>query len=197
MSWPRVERVKCVCDHCRKEFLRYPSAAGRAKFCSRRCMQHHKEPLATAFLRGLCKPTKGGCLIWKGSKSPYGYGIILRERQGKRRGHFTHRFAYELANGPIPKGLNVCHKCDNPLCCNPQHLFLGTHSDNNRDMNQKGRNVRGEKQGHAKLTAKIVIAIRHRYEAGGVTLKSLGSEFGIHFSTISNIVRRKTWKHVD
>lgn len=88
-----------------------------------------------------------GCLLWlgavaKGNKKRDGYGIItvgMRSERGKNRVTMSHRASYEAANGPIPDGLSVCHRCDNSLCVNPEHLFLGTHQDNMGDMVRKGR----------------------------------------------------------
>lgn len=81
------------------------------------------------------------CWPFTGNRMPRGYGrIVVGSRsQGNRRTLLAHRAAWELTNGPIPDGMAICHKCDNPSCCNPSHLFLGTHLDNMRDASQKNR----------------------------------------------------------
>jgi len=135
-----------------------------------------------------------GCWLWKGARGSCGYGNI--QPWGRNGPTFrAHRFAYELLVGLIPKGLLVLHKCDNPACVNPAHLFLGTQADNLRDMDSKGRRVvvRGERNGHAKLRQEQVEEIRTGYASGTITQKELASQYGIDISTVSLIVRGKRW----
>ena len=89
-----------------------------------------------------------GCWVWKLSKDHVGYGRLKVSLGSRDRFVFTsaHRYAYQIWNGEIPGGMCVLHRCDNPPCCNPEHLFLGTHSDNMRDMHTKGRGPRGYKR---------------------------------------------------
>lgn len=142
--------------------------------------------------------------MWRGGTCK-GYGTFVARALG---GSFrAHRFAYALAHGPIPEGLHVLHRCDNPPCCNPDHLFLGTHADNVADMIAKGRNAkgersgarrhpesvaRGEKNGHAKLTAAQVAEIRATPRKIG-TQHALALRFGVSDATISMIVNGKVW----
>jgi hypothetical protein len=119
----------------------------------------------------------------------------------------AHRFAYELAYGAIPPGLWALHHCDNPPCVRPDHLFLGTQSDNMLDAIHKGRRpavppgppggpLRGEHIRSSRLTAPGVRAIRERYAVGGVTQDALAAEYGVTQATISHIVLRKSWRHI-
>lgn len=131
-----------------------------------------------------------GCWIWQGVVSK-GYGQF---DVGATR-HGAHRYSYEQYVGPIEGGLFVCHKCDNRLCVNPDHLFLGTHKENMADMVSKGRSSRvcGSAQNMAKLTEDDVRKIRSM----SGTFKSIASAFGINESTVSVIRSRKSWAHLD
>lgn len=146
------------------------------------------------------------CWEWAAHRRGLGYGEIWVNG----RNVVAHRFSFALANGPIPAGLFVCHRCDNPPCVNPGHLFLGTHDDNMADRSAKGRQAKGDTQGThtcpetvlrgsehyaAKLTEADVLVIRARY-AAGATLKGLGAEYGVDHSTIRRAVIGKTWSHV-
>jgi hypothetical protein len=108
--------------------------------------------------------------------------------------------AYKLTNGPIPEGLGILHKCDNPSCCNPAHLFAGTHAENMADMFAKGRRdnstFRGSKNSLAKLNEAQVVAIREEYAKGSVTYKQLAIKYGVSISTIATVIYRTAWKHV-
>jgi hypothetical protein len=145
------------------------------------------------------------CWLWTGSRNEHGYGSILGN---DRRLIHAHRVSWELANGPIPAGVDVLHNCpggDNPSCVNPAHLWLGTATDNSRDMVRKGRHyahatpervLRGERHGHAKLTDAQVRTIRARYAQGGVTQTELGRQFGVHVSLVHLIVHGRIWRHL-
>lgn len=120
--------------------------------------------------------------------------------------HFAHRIAWELTNGPIPDGLRVLHRCDNPPCCNPAHLFLGTQGDNVQDMWDKqrhgarakppvGHRCRGEAHHSARLTATDVVEVR-RLAADGMSIRAIAEQFGITPQSTRAIVQRKNWKHV-
>jgi hypothetical protein len=136
-----------------------------------------------------------------------GYGSLTIQR----RPHRAHRVSWEMHYGPIPPGLFVLHKCDNRACVRPDHLFLGTHQDNMRDMVAKGRAAagathgfalrperaaRGERVTLAKLTAAQVLTIRARYAAGGVRHLDLAQQYGVSEYAVWAILHRRTWRHI-
>ena len=141
------------------------------------------------------------CWPWlRGSVNKYGHGSLLVN--GARK--LAHRHAYELTKGPIPEGLFVCHSCDNPPCCNPAHLWVGTNIENAHDRDKKGRTYRptreelvnlGEKHGGSKLTTADVLAIRQRAE-DGETRTSLAIRFNVSRGAIQHIVNRRKWRHI-
>jgi len=132
------------------------------------------------------------CWSWLASRNSHGYGTFGIKCQTCA----AHRIAWILTNGPIPSERWVLHKCDNRLCCNPRHLFLGTHRDNMDDMVQKGRHTKGECSSRAKLTKIQVLEIRARYKAGDTSQSLLGIEYGVSHGCISAIIRRENWHHL-
>jgi len=142
-----------------------------------------------------------GCWLWQKSCGGHGYGQFYAER---RKPIATHRFAWTLTNGPIPDGLHVLHHCDNKRCVRPSHLFLGTQSDNMRDMCAKGRHARhstrGEDAGTAKLTETAVRDIRRRLvrgtrQAPGNT-RDLAKQYGVTTQAVCAVASKRTWRHV-
>jgi len=101
----------------------------------------------------------------------------------------------EYLGRPIPSGLFVCHHCDNPPCCNPAHLFLGTPGDNIRDAARKGRMAHGERSATSKLTEDQVLEIRS-HSAAGESYASIARRFPCSNRTVSAVVRRHTWRHI-
>ena len=131
------------------------------------------------------------CWAWGGYITPGGYGRTCW-------GESAHRRAYELSVGAIPEGMLVCHHCDNPVCVNPSHLFVGTPADNMADKARKGRGqTRGELNRHARLTVEQVREIRRLYALGGISQTALAYQFGIRQSALSALIRHETWKHID
>lgn len=129
------------------------------------------------------------CWNWQGPRQPGWHGRL----RFKGRMTSAHRVAWTLQNGAIPRGMYVCHHCDNPLCCNPSHLFLGTGRDNAADRHRKGRDARGEQNGHAKLTDQAVRVIRAELHE---STEVLAKRFGVSTSTIHNVRNGRLWRHV-
>ncbi len=139
------------------------------------------------------------CWEWTAGTDTGGYGSIWVCGKPEQ----AHRVAYVLTYGAIPDGLWVLHNCpggDNRACVRPDHLFLGTHTDNMIDMWAKGRGKInppwGESHPFAKLTEAQVMEIRARYEQGGITQSCLASEFGISQTHVKDIVKGRKWKHL-
>ena len=139
----------------------------------------------------------GECWLWSGCKDGSGYGMISVAGKMLK----AHRLMWELVNGPIPRGMLVCHTCDTPACCNPAHLFLGTHRDNMQDKVCKGRpnggggweKIHGAGNGRAKLTQEQVDQIRALREQG-MSERDIAGQFGIGKSQAHRIVARENWR---
>lgn len=143
------------------------------------------------------RPELGPCWVWTAGINTQrgGYGMFALRKGVIRR---AHRIAWELANNrPVPDGLWVLHHCDNPPCCNPAHLFLGTPGENTADMAAKGRGEfpgQGSKHHTAKLTEADVLAIREARQQG-VTGSALARQYGVHRTTIYHVCTDR-WRHV-
>jgi hypothetical protein len=119
----------------------------------------------------------------------------VNDENRKTKNFTVHRISYRIHHGEIPEGMSVCHKCDTPRCANPDHLFLGTHKENMADRIPKGRSPRGSKHPGALLVESQVLEIRLRLSQGQRAYV-LANEYGVASSTIGNIKRCRTWKHV-
>jgi len=135
--------------------------------------------------------TKYDCWTWRYSKDKDGYGKEKRNYRDIR----AHRLSYEMHIGPIPKGMFVCHRCDNPSCVRPSHLFLGSAKDNSQDSVNKHRISHGERRPCSKLKSYQVLQIKE-YLNSGCTLKELAKRYHVSTSTISLIKTNKSWRHV-
>lgn len=135
------------------------------------------------------------CWPWMASTGNDGYGHI-GEGGRSRKLLAAHRVAYELVNGPIPDGQCVLHECDNPPCCNPTHLFLGTQTENIHDMREKGRECCGEEHGASKLTRLQVEEARRLYTPWSRShgYPALARRYGVGYSTIRIAIQGGTWK---
>lgn len=135
------------------------------------------------------------CWNWTASTAGDGYGQIKPDAGQGRRNLYAHRVAYELAYGKVPEGLEVCHHCDNPRCCNPVHLFAGTRKKNAEDMALKMRSTYGARSGTAKLSEAEALRI-FDLKAKGLTQLEISRVAGISQIEVSRILRGERWKHL-
>lgn len=193
--------IVVTCCVCGKPYSTYPSAIKRGRnacslACGYRRIRKTAEQVFTQFVRKPQEPD--ACWGWAGALSRNGYAAINVWVDGRKTRDTAHRVSYKLHIGLIPAGIFVCHKCDNPQCSNPLHLFAGTAADNSRDMVQKGRQgnckkgVSGEANPAAVLSLDDVTYIRNSVASGA----SLAAKYGVCKSTVSNIRLKKTWSHV-
>lgn len=131
------------------------------------------------------------CWLWRGGLTDKGYG---RPRINTVK-TYAHRIAYVITHGPLIDDMEVCHRCDQPACCNPAHLFIGTHAQNMRDMSLKGRAARGVRGPRAKLTEADVLNIR-AHRAAGIGVEAIGRIFAVSGEQVSKICTRRQWAHL-
>jgi hypothetical protein len=147
------------------------------------------EPIEIRLWRKIKIAGEDECWEWQAYKTRQGYGVI----GSNKKTFLAHRVVFEIFNGKMPSGLCVMHTCDNPSCCNPKHLKLGTIQDNNKDRHEKQRSKGGSNKGaknpRSKLKETEVIKI---YNANG-TLQSIADKFGIKMQTVHDIKRGKIW----
>jgi HNH endonuclease len=185
-------RPVIVCGHC---LQRKGARSTRSCGCLRK-----KPPLERFSVAYIPEPNSG-CWLWLGSPTgSLGYGNLWVD------GRFVlaHRYSWEIANGPIPGGLWVLHRCNVPACVNPEHLFLGTAQDNSTDMVRKGRQSRGEAhvlatqdtraRGERVSTAKLTFQQVQEIRASAMALRPLAAIYGVAWATIWAIKQRKTWQ---
>lgn len=212
---------KSVCEECKNEFewKRYGNR-NKPRFCSHPCRlknggtgaikiprlkisdmseNEKMERLKKSFEKYVIR--KEGCWEWKGPIAKGGYPVMSCKRAlGSDRGH---QASWIIYNGPIPKPMHVCHSCDNPICTNPQHLWLGTFRQNNDDKIAKGRQAKnipphkkGSDNGSSKLNERQVTEIKILLTKGYTSYR-LGKDFGVSKTTILRIKNGINWKHVE
>ncbi len=169
----------------------------KSRYCSRAC--RYKGQTIDPITRFWSKVDKtGDCWIWTACKHGFGYGFFSVKRSNGTWRHIgAHRFAYELANQCSVGDKEVCHKCDNPSCVRPDHLFVGTQADNMADMNRKGRRHQacfaGTRNPNARLDENDIRAIRNLYP--GFTQQKIADMYSVTQAHISSILRGKKWAH--
>lgn len=170
-----------MCDHCGKS----TELSARHRYCSDGC----------ALWARVLRQGPDDCWPWTGSVNSMGYGQLRRNG----RAVYAHRLAYSLEYGWV-EGLSVCHSCDNPVCCNPRHHFLGTQADNMADMARKGRgggtSPSGDDSPNRKLSSIEVKEIRELARSGTISQAQIAARFGVKQPTVNCIVRRRTWRHL-
>lgn len=153
------------------------------------------QPIEFRLSRLIDRTSPDECWLWRGYRNKKGYGRFRETHAGLQV--MAHRFIYERYVGPIPEGISVLHRCDNPPCCNQGHLFLGTSSDNNADRHAKGRSrgPKGERAPSAKLQACDVLKIR-LLATQGMSNRNIARQFHVSSVMVGLIVRRLNWKHI-
>jgi len=195
--------VEKICQLCNKIYHVKNYESNRTKYCSRKCAntanarknaKNKKERCSSKayILSKIEKDKETGCWNWLGAKNKQRYGTKTFAGKGIK----VHRLFYESFIGEIPQGKNVCHKCDNPSCCNPGHLFLGTQSENMQDMIKKKRSnfLVGEKCKRSIFKNEDILEIRRLYPS--ITQVGLSKQFNCSEGAIAAIVHRRTWKHI-
>jgi hypothetical protein len=153
------------------------------------------DSVARRFADKVSPEPNSGCWLWTGYVDVDGYGSLQLRQPGLRRGYplAAHRVSMLLLGIDV-RG-HVLHSCDNPPCVNPDHLRVGTQVENSRDMTDRDRQARGERNSHAKLTVEQVVDVRRRCAAGETTV-AVGLSLGMSQSQVSAIATRRSWKHI-
>lgn len=193
------KKIEISCDYCGALFETIPCDLNNGRrFCSNSCSntQRNKANSVSSeelFFKNISNESHpNDCWIYKHTNQE-GYGKITINQKTV----LAHRYSYQINIDIISDGLCVCHKCDNPPCVNPDHLFLGTNGDNMQDKQIKGR-ARcgiGSKQGHAKLNEQQVLEIKQKLK-NGEKVKKLYEDYNVSQPAISNIKNGRNWKHV-
>ena len=185
-----------TCKRCGKSFRSY---SYKQIYCSEEC----------SFLDRAKEIPETGCIEWQGNRTIQGYGVLTVKKDGKTKVVSAHRFSWERTNGPVPKGLCVCHKCDNRSCVNPDHLFLGTWYDNNHDRSLKGRSGKRSYTPEEKAKyrsriknnpiSKVVLTpalAKEIYDLQGMSYEKIAKKYGVSKGIVTGIKTKRNWKEI-
>lgn len=197
-------KIKSSCKCCNSPIEQYASngkGSGYFQFCSNSCKWEYKRSDNAEFVNHTASRFHGyvknngddWCWGWSGTKNKSKYGIFVV----RKKKHLAHRWAYQYFIGQIPDGLWILHRCDNPECTNPKHLYAGTPLDNTRDAIARGRfkfppSNKGELHHSARLKSKEILQIRESPSS----YSELSKIYGVRECTIIAIKKRKIWKHI-
>lgn len=188
-------KVTKKCLFCHKQFTRQqcPSTKNYVKFCSKKCFYLNRDGIPIDRFWRKVKKTKD-CWLWIANKSNRNYGMFAINNKKVS----AHRYSYKYHYGSIPNGLYICHKCDNPPCVNPKHLYAGTQSDNLKDAANKNRRVYTSRQGSKNNLSKLkeIDVLKIRSLSKNKTYKEIANMFNVDPTNIGYIIRRRTWTHI-
>ena len=195
----------CECGNTRKNVVKEGLRRGKTKSCGcdfpngslganlskEEYFEHTRKRLKKKIL------IKNECWEWQGQLNNHGYAFASWGQAEEKKKTVLHRVAYAIWIEEVPRGLCVLHKCDNPKCINPEHLYLGTKKDNTRDIKNRNRfnPARGEKCGMSKLKSEEILEIRDLREKG-MTLNQISHKFDVTYENIHAICKRRTWRHI-
>ncbi len=204
-------KVEIICEKCKCKFIDYRSSKRiPARFCSIKCRgkiggqrnivsyEEKLQHLIKSFEKNVIK--KEGCWSWSGQLNKQGYPLMSCSY--KMGTLFGHRASFMIYKGKITKGLHICHSCDNPICTNPDHLWVGTAKDNNDDMTLKGRRKftkppihLGSKNPASKLDEDKVKEIKKMLNSG-LKCQYIADIYKVSYKIVNRIKHNHTWRHV-
>ncbi len=184
-----------TCFYCQESFPMTREYFGVVRACPdgfrprcHTCMALPKLTVEQRFWRFVVKTD--GCWLWVGKRNSNGRGAF---KVGGGKTVSAYRFSWTLYNGDIPSETMICHRCDNPICVKPSHLFAGTSQDNVDDKVAKGRQAKGARHGGSKLTEKCVVEIRRLHSQGLCSPEKLANKYHVSVSTVQRILARESW----